>query len=225
MHTRVVTHLRHRTRRRALALIVGASLAVVVAGCAGGDDHGGSSTLATPPPSATVPAPTGATATVPTTATPSATTPATGAPATGETTEPGGLANADINAITDVFGRFFGGQATTVDEKVAVLEDGEIYREMLEGASANEQFQQMTINVRDVRAGTADECTGLGADAGCAVVLHDLLVGGFPMAMSIQSPAIQRDGKWLVGARAWCNVVEIGGASCPGANTEDSAAP
>jgi hypothetical protein len=82
-------------------------------------------------------------------------------------------------------------------------------------ASADAQFQQMSTEIRDIRAGTAAECAGLGAEPGCAVVTHDVLVGGFPMAAGIESPAVRGDGGWLVGARAWCALVEIGGASCP----------
>ena len=125
------------------------------------------------------------------------------------------LDQADIDAVTLAFETFFGGQGSTVDEKVGVLENGEFYRDMLEDASSNEQFQMMTTDIREVRYGSEDECDALGAEPGCAVVLHDLLVDGFPMAAAIESPAVSRGGVWLVGARAWCNVVEIGGASCP----------
>ncbi|MBI5088275.1 MAG: hypothetical protein HZB15_05285, partial [Actinobacteria bacterium] len=59
------------------------------------------------------------------------------------------------------------------------------------------------------------ECQVLDAAAGCAVVDHDLLVGGFPMAAGIESPAVRVDGTWMVGEHAWCNVVAIGGAACP----------
>ena len=120
----------------------------------------------------------------------------------------------DREAIVKSFEVFFGGQQTTVDQKVAVLQDGERYREMLTAASANAQFQQITTTIRDIRAATAAECREFGTEPPCAVVTHDLLVGGFPMAAAIQSPAVLSDHQWMVGSSAWCKVVAIGGASC-----------
>jgi len=125
------------------------------------------------------------------------------------------LSASDVEEITGAFTVFFGGGSSTVDEKVAVLEDGERYRSMLEAASANEQFHAMSTAVHAVRAGSPAECARLGADPGCAVVTHDLLVSGFPMAAAIESPAVRGPRGWLVGWRAWCATVEIGGASCP----------
>jgi hypothetical protein len=121
----------------------------------------------------------------------------------------------DIEAITASFLTFFGGIDSTVDEKLAVLEGAETYREMLEAASENAQFQQMSTDIREIRVGSDDECGQLAADPGCAIVVHDVLVGGFPMAAGIESPAVRSDGSWLVGWRAWCNIVEIGGETCP----------
>ncbi len=109
---------------------------------------------------------------------------------------------------------FFGGLESTVDEKVAVLADGETYRGMLEAASENDQFQQMSTDIREIRAGSDEECGRFDAPSGCAIVVHDVLVGGFPMAAGIESPAISADGRWLVGSQAWCNIVEMGGAEC-----------
>jgi hypothetical protein len=129
--------------------------------------------------------------------------------------EPSDLTGGDVAAITSAFAAFFGGSTSTVDEKVALLEHGESYRSMLSDAAANAQFQKMSTEIRSVRAGTAVECSALEALPGCAVVTHDLLVGGFPMAASIDSPAVKVSGKWLVGARAWCKIVEMGGETCP----------
>ncbi len=114
-----------------------------------------------------------------------------------------------------MFATFFGGIDSTLDEKVGVLQNGEFYRDMLTAAGENEQFQQMSTDIRDVRAGSDAECESLGADPGCAVVSHDVLVGGFPMAAGIDSPAVRSGGSWLVGSQAWCGLVEIGGETCP----------
>jgi hypothetical protein len=38
-----------------------------------------------------------------------------------------------------------------------------------------------------------------------------------PMAAGIDSAAVRVDGRWLVAASAWCNIVAIGGDSCAAA--------
>lgn len=175
-----------------MARLAALVVAVLAAtGCSSGEDAA--------PPSATEPTPTAL-------ATPTSTT---------------DLATGDQAEITAAFEAFFGGLDTTVDEKVALLVDGERYRAMLEAASANEQFQQMSTDVRSIRPGTDAECAALSVDHGCAVVTHDLLVGGFPMAAAIESPAVMVDGRWILGARAWCGAVEIGGARCPDGEQAD----
>ena len=128
---------------------------------------------------------------------------------------PGELEPSDLEAITASFLTFFGGIDSTVDQKLAVLEGAETYREMLEAASENAQFQQMSTEIREIMVGSDAECDRLAAGPGCAVVVHDVLVAGFPMAAAIVSPAVRGDGSWLVGWRAWCNIVEIGGETCP----------
>lgn len=154
------------------------------------------------------------------------TPPSTGGAATpGEAAGAGELSADDVAAIRAAFVLFFGGQASTVDEKVAVLEDGERYRDMLEGAAADERFQQLTTDIREIRGGSPAECSDLSATEGCAVVVHDLLVSGFPMAAEVASPAIRVPGGWQVGWRAWCNVVEIGGAACPAQPEQGPATP
>ena len=117
--------------------------------------------------------------------------------------------------IEAVFLTFFGGAGTDVDAKVAVLQDGERYRGMLEGASADAQFQSMSIDIRGVRLLTPDDCAALGEVSPCAVVTHDLFVGGAPALVGQDSAAVRIDGRWKVAASAWCRVVAIGGAQCP----------
>ena len=135
--------------------------------------------------------------------------------ASGTTGSPGTLDAGAVDAITAAFEAFFGGATTTVDEKVALLQDGERYRGMLTDASADAQFQQMTTDVRDVRPGTDDECAAAGAPNGCAVVTHDILIGTMPMVAALESVAVPAGGTWLVAGEAWCSLVEIGGEVCP----------
>jgi hypothetical protein len=110
---------------------------------------------------------------------------------------------------------FFDGATPGVDKKVALLENGEKYRQMLVDASANPQFQKLSATVRSVTFPTDSACAALGATSPCAVVTFDLLVAGFPALAAHEDPAVKVGGVWKVAAKAWCDVVSIGGDSCP----------
>lgn len=117
--------------------------------------------------------------------------------------------------IGAAFLTFFGGTASDVDEKVAVLQDGERYRSMIVDASANEQFQAMSVDIRGIRLLDADTCSAMGEEIPCAVVTHDLFVGGAPALVGQDSAAVRVGDEWKVAASAWCRVVAIGGEQCP----------
>jgi hypothetical protein len=138
---------------------------------------------------------------------------------TTSTTLPGSSTTAAVEdpavGIRVAFETFYDGAGTTVDAKIAVLQDGARYRSMLEDASANPQFQSLAIDIREIRLADDGECAGLGASAPCAVVTHDLLVAGAPMLVAQDGIAVQVDGTWLVAASSWCAVVAIGGETCP----------
>jgi hypothetical protein len=189
-------------RRRAVALALTAVLAVAC-----GDDGAPPATTATAAPTTTTSSSSSTTA-VPTTSAPPATTarPATTTTAT--------AAN-DESQIRAAFIAFFDGTSPSVDKKVALLENGEKYRSMLVDASANAQFQKLAAAVRSVQLTADASCAALGVGAPCAVVTFDLTVGGFPMLAAHVSPAVKIDGTWKVAAKAWCDVVAIGGDSCP----------
>ncbi|MDO8364916.1 MAG: hypothetical protein Q7V88_18645 [Actinomycetota bacterium] len=199
---------RHATQRRTndeaarggARYWLGACRAVAVlallAACGNDTDRGGSSVPANP---TTAP-------------TPAATEPADST-AEPTTTTPGD--EAALAEIRAAFETFFGGAATPLDAKVAVLQEGEQYRSMLADASADAQFQSLTIDIRDIRLLADAECAALDLDAPCAVVTHDLLVSGAPALVAQESAAVQVDGRWLVAASAWCAVVALGGETCP----------
>ncbi len=121
-----------------------------------------------------------------------------------------------IDQVTQSYLGFFDGSGTTVDQKVALLEDGETYRTMLEDAAANPQARLLSADVLEVAiAWDSGACGALGVSAPCAHVVYNLLVAGMPMAVKIEGAALQVDGTWLVASAAWCHVVEIGGETCP----------
>jgi hypothetical protein len=193
-------------------------LTAALGACGGGDGDAqptaGPAATATPGATAT-PVATGSTTptTSPTPTDPSDPPPTATADATPSSTTPPGD---PVEEISEAYLAFFDGPGTTVDEKVALLEDGETYRSMLQSASENPSFQSLSAQVLEVSlAGSADECAEMGVGSPCAMVRYNLLVSGFPMAAGIESPAVLVEGEWLVASAAWCQVVEIGGATCP----------
>ena len=163
--------------------------------------------------------------TPPTTKTATASTaagsPSTGSPSsaaaspTTKASAPTTTAASDEGQIRAAFLAFFDGATPGIDKKVALLENGEKYRQMLLDASANAQFQKLTANVRSVQLTPDSGCAALGVASPCANVTFDLLVGGFPALAAHQSPAAKIGGVWKVAAKAWCDVVAIGGDQCP----------
>ncbi len=120
-----------------------------------------------------------------------------------------------IEQIGEVFRLFFGGAGSDVDAKVAALEDGQRYRSMLVDASANEQFQAMSTDIREVQLLDATACSARGEVSPCALVVHDVLVGPAPALVAHESMVVEIDGEWHVAASAWCAVVALGGEQCP----------
>ena len=113
------------------------------------------------------------------------------------------------------FVEFFNGADRNVDKKVSLLQDGERYRQMLVDADADSRFQQLRAQVKSVRFADNAECAKLGVPYPCAVVTFDLLLGAFPALAGHDGVAAQIAGVWKVAATVWCDVVAIGGDTCP----------
>jgi hypothetical protein len=197
---------RRRTAWAALAVLV-----VLAAGC--GDDG------ATTAPSTTTPSTAAPSTTAPSTTAPStsgAPPPSSTAPSTSTTTlRPSTTTAADNDAaVRAVFTTFFDGSAST-DARVAALDDGERYRTMLADAASDPQGAKLRAAVRTVTYPPDTACAGVSAAPPCAIVTFDLLVGAFPALVSHQGAATKRSGTWKVTAATWCDVVSIGGDSCP----------
>jgi len=131
------------------------------------------------------------------------------------TVAPATAGSSDDSQIRAAFVAFFNGADRNVDKKVALLQDGERYRQMLVDADSNAQFQQLHATVRAVRLASDAECAATGASSPCAIVTFDLLLGSFPALAAHDGLAIRVAGVWKVGAKAWCDVVAIGGETCP----------
>ena len=181
---------------RLAALLAGALLIAALPGCGGdGDRASPTSSIATAS---------------------SATTSVTVAPSTAPSTVASTLAPGSVEArIEQVFVAFFDGLNPDVASRAARLEHGDVLSSMLADAAADPQFSQMSTQVRSVRLVDAAACSAVGVIAPCAEVVHDLLVGQFPAVPAKTSYAVQVDGEWKVAAKTWCEVVTIGGATCP----------
>ena len=196
-----------RSLRRRLARTAAAVAALTLAAACGGS---GSST----PPTTKTATTSSAAAGSPSTGSPSAGSPSSAASTT-KSSAATTTAASDESQIRAAFIAFFDGATPGIDKKVALLENGEKYRQMLVDAGANAQFQKLTANVRSVQMTPDSGCAALGVASPCASVTFDLLVGGFPALAAHQSPAAKIGGVWKVAAKAWCDVVAIGGDQCP----------
>ena len=197
----------HSLRRR-LARTTAAMAALTLAAACGAS---GSST----PPTTKTATTSSTAAGSPSTGSPSTGSPSGAAAPTTKSSAPTTTAASDEGQIRAAFLAFFDGATPGIDKKVALLENGEKYRQMLLDAGANAQFQKLTANVRSVQMTPDSGCAALGVASPCASVTFDLLVGGFPALAAHQSPAAKIGGVWKVAAKAWCDVVAIGGDQCP----------
>jgi len=121
----------------------------------------------------------------------------------------------DEAQVRAAFVAFFDGANRNIDQKVGLLENGERYRQMLVDAAADPQAQQLRATVRSVQFPADAACASLGVAGPCAKVTFDLLLGAFPALAAHDGPAVKIGGVWKVSAKAWCDVVAIGGNTCP----------
>lgn len=190
-----------RNRRHVATLAVALSFVLVIHSC-GGDDQASPTTTVSNV--TTTSGPTSSTVTTATTVT--TVTPTTVAPTTAAT---------DEAQVRSAFETFFNGADRNVDKKVALLQDGEKYRQMLVDADADARSQQLRAQIRSVRFPPTGECAQAGVPSPCAIVNFDLLLGAFPALAGHDGAATKIAGVWKVSAKAWCDVVAIGGAACP----------
>lgn len=145
--------------------------------------------------------------------------PVTSLPEVSSTTAAGATSVAastdDTTAITAAFTTFFDGPDPDTAAKIALLEHGDLLGSMVVDAAKNAQFQQLTTTVNSVDLLADADCAAAGEVSPCALVGHDLFVGGLPAMVGLKSYAVRVDGTWKVSASSWCAVVTIGGASCP----------
>jgi hypothetical protein len=121
----------------------------------------------------------------------------------------------NTTAITAAFTTFFDGLDPDTTAKIAVLEHGDLLGSMVVDAAKNPQFQQLSTVVNSVDVLSDADCTAAKEVSPCALVGHDLFVGGLPAMVGLKSHAVRVGGTWKVSASSWCAVVTIGGETCP----------
>ena len=80
---------------------------------------------------------------------------------------------------------------------------------------ADPRSRQLRAQIRAVRFADNANCTAVGVTFPCAIVTFDLLLGDFPALAAHDGSALEIAGTWKVSAKTWCDVVAIGGESCP----------
>lgn len=192
---------------RALVAVVLASL---VGACS--SSKSSSTTPATQPTTSTT---TASATTQPTSSTTPASKPGSAATTQPTTSATTGQPTDDVAAITAAFTKFFDGLDPNVDAKIALLEHGDVLGSMITDAAKDPQFQQLTTTVNSVTLQSDADCAAAKEITPCALVLHDMFLGGLPAMVGLKSHAVKLNGTWKVSAASWCAVVAIGGATCP----------
>ncbi|MGZ4805633.1 MAG: hypothetical protein ACXV5U_04550 [Ilumatobacteraceae bacterium] len=199
------------TRSSITRTLVALVLASLISGC-GSSSKSASTTPATQPTTSTTKA---SPATQPATSTTPASNPGSAATTQPTTSATTGQPTDDIAAITAAFTKFFDGLDPNIDAKIALLEHGDVLGSMITDAAKDPQFQQLTTTVNSVTLQSDADCAAAKEIAPCALVLHDMFLGGLPAMVGLKSHAVKVDGTWKVSAASWCAVVAIGGATCP----------
>jgi hypothetical protein len=120
-----------------------------------------------------------------------------------------------VEAVKKAFVTFFDGGNPDVDGKVASIQHGEALRSMITDATVDPQFSKLSTEVRTVSSLAPLDCTAAGEISPCALVVHDMFLGGLPAFVGRTSHAVKVGDRWLVSASSWCSIVAIGGQSCP----------
>ena len=96
---------------------------------------------------------------------------------------------------------------TSVDDRVAVLENGEQMRPVLAAFGSDPNAAKASAKVTAVSFTAVDK----------ADVTYDLLVGGAPAVPNAKGTSVEQDGTWKVSVQTLCALVkQSGNAAVPG---------
>ncbi len=115
-------------------------------------------------------------------------------------------------AIRETWTAFFA--TTDVSVQVTLLEDGEALREAVaQSAEAGTAFPSEVTSVVFL---DDSECSAQEVPSPCAEVTYDILdPSGAPVLPDVTGHATLVGDRWLVSRATFCNLVELGGATCP----------
>jgi hypothetical protein len=188
--------------RRFVPLIPALALALVLGAC-GSDDS--STTTTTTEPTTTVTEPTTTTVTEPTTTTVTepTTTTAGGSPDVPTTPiEPG--ADADADAIAEVYAVVFD-SSVGFEDKAPLIDDPTGLETTVDAyGAAGEAVGRITL-----------AATAVGVDGDDADVIYDLYFGENPFQTDQAGSAVRTDGTWQVTRSFFCSIMELARVGCP----------
>lgn len=141
---------------------------------------------------------------------PASPTPTVTTPATPPVSPPAASAPADPAAarteIEENWTAFFD-PATSMEDRVKVLENGEMMRPVLTAFANDPNAARSSAKVTDVQFTSATQAT----------VTFDLLVGGAPALPDSKGNAVLQDDTWKVSVKTLCALVELSAnAAVPG---------
>ncbi|PJE98026.1 hypothetical protein CUT44_01935 [Streptomyces carminius] len=110
--------------------------------------------------------------------------------------------------------------ATSVDDRAALVEDGELYRLMIEGFTRDERAELLRVRV-DRTVFTSPERARVG---------YTLIREGSPVATGATGTAVRQEGTWKISFTTLCSLTRHGddvpqAATCPSSSAPPPAAP
>ncbi|MTE13499.1 hypothetical protein [Nocardia aurantiaca] len=119
----------------------------------------------------------------------------------GETASDGSIPNGEVQAVTTTFERFFD-SSIAVDQKAALLENGQAFTETLERQANSSIAGGATASVSQVD----------GAGPARATVTFTIKKHGIPLLVNRHGIALQIDGSWKVAAQTFCDLLRVQGS-------------
>ncbi|GAB0105021.1 hypothetical protein JMUB6875_39990 [Nocardia sp. JMUB6875] len=132
----------------------------------------------------------------------------------GETTSDGKTPDTEVKAVTSTFERFFD-SSLPVDQKMALLENGQAFTETLEHQAHSAIAGGASANVSSV--------TGDGP--GRAAVTFTIKKHGIPLLPNRHGIALEIDGTWKVAAATFCDLLRIEGGVPSACDAAPTSAP
>ncbi len=113
-----------------------------------------------------------------------------------------------VAPVLRVWTAFFDG-STPAKQKVALVQNGEIFRPVIDAQSRSGLARSVTVDVTNVKI----------LPSGTASVTYTILVAGTPMLTAVQGSAIRQGDAWKVSVQSFCGLLAMEQTSSPGCRT------